>query len=88
MRSPRPFGRPARFSSGVVVVDAATAGLARELVEFEKLGTISVKGKAVQVEVYTPLGPALASVRAIPWRAWRRTTPSVCGQAVGCSSME
>ncbi|CAM9255225.1 unnamed protein product [Ectocarpus sp. 6 AP-2014] len=52
---------PARFSNGVVVVDSVTAGLARELVEFEQLGTISLKGKAVKVEVYTPLGPATAS---------------------------
>ncbi|CAM9134053.1 unnamed protein product [Ectocarpus sp. 12 AP-2014] len=52
---------PARFSNGVVVVDSVTAGLARELVEFEQLGTIPLKGKAVKVEVYTPLGPATAS---------------------------
>lgn len=63
--APLTFNRPARFFSGMVVVDAATAGLARELVEFEKLGTISLKGKATQVEVYTPIGPAASSVRGM-----------------------
>ncbi|CAM9464399.1 unnamed protein product [Scytosiphon promiscuus] len=53
--------RPARFSSGVVAVDSVTAGLARGLVEFELLGTISLKGKLVPVEIHTPLGPATAS---------------------------
>ena len=42
-----------------------TAGLASDLVQFEKLGTISLKGKAVRVEVYTPLGPATASVGVV-----------------------
>lgn len=55
--------RPARFSSGVVAVDSATADLARVLVEFEPLGIISLKGKSVPVEIHTPLGPAAASVR-------------------------
>lgn len=58
-------GRSARFLSGVVVVDSTTAALAMGLVEFEKIGTISLKGKAVRVEVYNPLGPATASVRAV-----------------------
>eukprot|EP00752_Nemacystus_decipiens_P004957 g4510.t1 len=52
---------PTRFSSGVIVVDRVTAGLAGDLVQFEKLGRITLKGKTVRVEVYTPLGPAVAS---------------------------
>lgn len=50
------------------MVDSVTAGLARDLVQFEELGTISLKGKAVQAEVYTPIGPAAASVRAVHLR--------------------
>ena len=47
----------------MIVVDSATAGLAVGLVEFDSIGMISLKGKACPVEVYTPLGPAAASVR-------------------------
>lgn len=57
--------RMARFASGVVVVDAVTAGLASGLVEFDRLGTISVKGKTIPVEVYTPVRAASASVRSV-----------------------
>lgn len=67
------FVRPAQFSSGVVVVDSVTARLATDLVQFEKLGTIALKGKAVQVEVYTPLGPAAASVRVVGLRDFEHT---------------
>lgn len=59
-----------------------TAGLARDLVQFEKLRTISLKGKAVQVEVYTPLGPAAASVRVV-WSRKGTYLPPVSGAQVG-----
>lgn len=55
------------------MVDSVTAGLASDLVQFEKLGTISLKGKAVRVEVYTPLGPAAASVRVVGLHAVQHT---------------
>lgn len=54
-----------RHRSGVIVVDSVTAKLARCLVEFDKLGTISVKGKAIPIDVYTPLRPTANSVRSV-----------------------
>lgn len=64
------------------MVDSVTAGIARDLVQFEKLGMISMKGKAVQAEVYTPLGPAAASVRLVRLHNLEPTRASA-----GCPSL-
>lgn len=67
-KSPEPDGLAsagARHRSGVIVVDSVTAKLARCLVEFDKLGTIFVKGKAIPVDVYTPLRPTANLVRSM-----------------------
>lgn len=62
--------------NGVIVVDSVTTRLARGLVDFQSIGTIYVKGKAVPVEVYTPLQSFAGSVSTFPFS--RSDKSSVC----------
>lgn len=77
----------ARLRGGVIVVDAVAAKLARCLVEFDKLGTISVKGKAIPVDIYTPLRPTTNSVRPVRCVCGIFAQESSIGQTRGSGSV-